>query len=173
GVSTPAANALWREIGLLGAEIRTAAPLLVKSCPATLPLQPTAGVWVRSLLVGSDTLVLLAVNDQYYNDQTGCHYTPVSNATVAVTLPTWLQLPTAFEITAGGLKDVSTQSNGSQLQLNLGTLNVTRMIVVTKNAQLRTTLQRRHDQQVQPGICALAPEFCTTNAPAITQQPSN
>lgn len=170
---TAAANALWREIGVLGAEIRAAAPLLVTSCPAPVTLQPSTGVWARALLARADTLVLIVVNDQYYNDQAGCHYTPVSNATVTATLPAWLLSPSAFEISASGLSDVGAQLNGSQLQLNLGTLSVTKMIVLSTSPQLRPALQQRYDQSVRPGICVLAPEFCVGNPPSITQQPSS
>lgn len=171
GAGTAAALALWREIGLLGAEIRTAAPLLTTGCPASLSIQPTAGLWVRSLLVGSDTMILLTVNDQYYNDQQGCHYTPVANASLAVSLPAWLAAPTAFEITAGGVRNVSTQLAGNQLQVNLGTVDVTRMIVVTSNSLLRSSISQRYSQQVQPKVCAFAPEVCVPAGPTITQQP--
>jgi len=172
GAATPDANALWREIGLLGAEIRTAAPLLVTSCPAVMTLQPSTGVWARSLLVGLDTLVLLVVNDDYYNDEAGCHYTPVTSASVAVTLPTWLQSPTAFEIAAGGISDVATQVADNQLQVNLGTLDLTRMIVITSNAFLRNALEQRYDQEVRAKVCSFAPEVCTSSGPIITLQPA-
>jgi hypothetical protein len=97
-------------------------------------------------------------------------YTPISNATVTATLPSWLQSPTAFEISASGLSDVSTELIGNQLQLNLGTLDLTRMIVVTTNPELKATLQQRYDQEVAPGVCAFAPEYCGAT-PSNTQQP--
>jgi hypothetical protein len=172
GAGTPEALALWREIGLLGAEIRTALPLLVTSCPAAVTLQPSAGLWIRSLLVGSDTFVLLAVNDDYYNDEYGCHYTTIANAGVAVTLPTWLQSPTAFEIAAGGIHNVATQVAGNQLQVNLGTVDLTRMIVVTSNALLRNIVEQRYDQEVRAKVCSFAPEVCTSSGPTIILQPA-
>ena len=173
GDGSPAAQALWREIGLLGNEIKTVAPLLVTSCPVALTTQATSGVWVRALAVGVDTLILMVVNDQYLNDEQGCHYTPVAGASVTATLPSWM-LPsaTAFEVSASGLSDVTTQVNGSQLQLNLGTIDLTRMIVVTTNAQLRSTIQQRYTDQVQAAVCAFAPEVCTQAIPpSIAQQP--
>ena len=171
GAGGAGARALWKEIGLLGNEIKTAAPLLVTSHPVALTAQGSEGVWARALAVGVDTLMLVVVNDQYYNDPAGIHYTPVSAATVTATLPSWLQSPTAFEISASGLRDVSTELSGNQLQLNLGTLDLTRMIVVTTNPELKATLQQRYDEQVSPGICAFAPEQCGT-APSITQHPA-
>ncbi|HSW44490.1 MAG TPA: immunoglobulin domain-containing protein [Phycisphaerae bacterium] len=171
GARTSAALALWKETGLLGAEIRTAAPLLVTSCPAALTMQAGSGVWARSLLVGADTFVLLVVNDNYYNNQQGCQYAPVANASLSVTLPGWLQSPTAFEIAAGGIRNVATQIAGGQLQINLGTLNLTRMIVVTSNTLLRSSIEERYEQQVRAKVCGFAPEVCVAVGPTITQHP--
>lgn len=170
----PAAQALWKEIGLIGCEVKTAQPLLVISHPVTMATTATAGVWAKTLAVGADAMILLAVNDQFYNDWNGTHLTPVSNATATVTLPAWLRsAPSAFRIAASGLTDVPATLNGSQLQLTLGTLNVTQMIVVTTNPQLRATLQQRYDQLVRPGVCVFAPEQCVNNPPTITQHPSS
>ncbi len=136
----PEAQALWNEIGRLGNEIKTAQPLLVTGHPVSVPLTPSANVWARALASGTDTMIVFAVNDQFYIDQAGTHLTPVANATVTVTLPSWMQpSPTAFEISCGGLKPVSTLPSGSQLQLNLGTLQVTKMIVLTRNPKLLST----------------------------------
>ena len=71
------------------------------------------------------------------------------------------------------MSDVSTALNGNQLQFNLGTLDLTRMIVVTTNPQLRPTIQQRYDQEVKPHVCKIAPELCTNSPPSIAQQPSN
>jgi hypothetical protein len=160
GARTSSALALWREIGLLGAEIGTAAPLLTTACPATVPVQPSTGLWVRSLLAGADTLLLLAVNDQYTNDPKGCHYSPLTNASVSVTLPAWLQSPTVFEISTAGTRSLPSQLAGRQLQVSLGTVNLTRMIVVTGNNQVQSTIQKRFDQTYRSRVCTIAPDIC-------------
>jgi len=170
------ALALWKEIGLLGNEIKTAQPLLVTSHPVSLVnSNATAGVWFRTLAVGNDAMIFLVVNDNYYNDSTGCHYTPVANSIITATLPSWLAGATAFEIKPSGLFDANAAVNGTQIQLNLGTLNVTRMIVVTSNPQLRSTIQARYVSQVWPGICQFAPEYCTQQSapPSISVHPPN
>jgi len=170
--SSQAARDVWKEMGLYGNEIKTVSFLLVASHPVDLPLSPGANVWARALAVGTDTLILLAVNDNYYNDEAGFHSTDVANATVTVTLPSWMQTGvSAFQVAASGLSDVSTQLNGGQLQVNLGTLKVTRMIVLTKDAGLRATLQQRYDTEVRPGVCAIAPELCANTPPSIAIQP--
>jgi hypothetical protein len=50
-------------------------------------------------------------------------------------------------------------------------LKITRMIVLTKDAGLRATIQQRYDTEVRPGICAIAPELCVNTPPSIAQQP--
>ena len=37
------------------------------------------------------------------------------------------------------------------------TLDLTRMIVITTNPELRATLEDRYAQEVAPGVCAFAP----------------
>ena len=141
-----AALALWKEIGLLGNEIRNHIPVPGDQLPGRADDSAEhRGLGPGRSWRGSDTVILLAVNDQYYNDQSGCHYTPVANASVAVTLPTWIASPTAFEVSAGGIRDVSTQAGGGQLQVSLGTLDVTRMIVIT----LQRLAAQHHRDAVQ------------------------
>jgi hypothetical protein len=82
-------------------------------------------------------------------------------------------VPMAFEIWAGGLRAVNTQTNGNQLQINLGTLQVTRMVVLTRNPQVPLMIQQRYDQQVRWGITNMAPEFSTNSAPAIVVPPQS
>lgn len=171
--TTQAARDLWREIGLYGNEIKTIAPQLVTSHPVDMALTPSTNVWARALASGTDTIILIAVNDDYYNDTTGFHHNPVPNANVVAGLPSWMtSSPTAFEVRASGLYNVATSLNGSNLTVQLGTLDVTRMIVITTNPQLRAAVQQRYDQEVEPGVCAFAPDMCSQDIPpVITSHP--
>jgi hypothetical protein len=175
--STQAARNLWKEIGLYGNEIKTVAPILVTSHPVDMTLSPSSNVWAKALASGTDTIILLAVNDDYYNDFSGCHYTPVPNATVTATLPSWMRAPapSAFEVRPSGLHDVTTSLAGSDLTIHLGTLNLTRMIVITNNPTLRPMIQQRYEEKVRPGVCAFAPEHCLPQnvPPGIVQHPMN
>jgi len=92
----------------------------------------------------------------------------VAGASLTVSLPGWLQSPEAFEIAASGIRDTTTQLAGNQLQVNLGTVDVTRMIVVTSNPSLRDSIEQHYAQQVHPRLCGFAPDVCL---PVITQQP--
>ena len=77
GAADKEAVALWRQIGLLGAQVRTAGPVLTRSCPAVVPLKAPAKLWTRTLLAGTDTLVLLAVNENIANDRLGSVVVPL------------------------------------------------------------------------------------------------
>jgi len=172
--SSQAARDVWKEMGVYGNEIKTVSDLLVASHPVDLPLTPGANVWARALAVGPDTMILLVVNDNYYNDEAGFHSTDVPGATVTAALPSWMQTSlTAFEVAAGGILPVSTQLVGNQLQVNLGTLKVTRLIVLTKDPQLLPTIQKRYDQVIRPGLCAFVSAYCTNTPLSIAQNPSN
>lgn len=172
--SKPTAQALWKEMGLYGNEFKTISDLIVISHPVDVPITPGANVWARAAAAGADALILYVVNDDYLNDTTGCHYTPVAGATANVTLPTWLRsTPSAFEVTAGGLQDVNTSFNGTNLQLNLDTLQLTKLVVITTNAQLRAIIQQRYDQQVRANVCTFAPELCLNTPPSIAQHPTS
>ena len=174
--TTQAARDLWKEIGLYGVEIKTLAPQLVTSHPVDMALAPSTNVWARVLASGTDTMILLAVNDDYYNDTAGFHHNPVGNASVVATLPSWMtSSPTAFEIRPSGLYNVATSLNGNNLTVALGTLDITRMIVITTNPQLRATVQQRYEEQVWPGVCEFAPDHCVpqNNPPEIVEDPSD
>ncbi len=172
--STQAARDLWKEIGLYGTEIKTLAPQLVTSHPVDMTLSPSSNVWAKALASGTDTIILLAVNDDYSNDTAGFHHNPVANANVVATLPLWMTAsPTAFEVRASGLYDVPTALNGNQLTVQLGTLDVTRMIVITTNSTLRPQVQSRYVSEVWPGVCAFAADHCfsQTSPPGIVENP--
>ncbi|MCX8090310.1 MAG: immunoglobulin domain-containing protein [Verrucomicrobiae bacterium] len=168
------APALWREMGLLGHEIKAARNLIVISTPVDLPLLTSTNVWARAVAAGTDTLILYVVNDNYANTLTGCQITNTPNATVTVPLPAWMQpAPMAFEITCGGIYPVNTQLDGTQLQVNLGTLRTTRMIVLTMNPEWLPAVQRRYETQCRPDLQTFAPDV-TTNIPLnIVQHPLN
>jgi len=159
--TTQEAQDLWKEMGLYGNEIKALAPQLVVSHPVDAGLTPSTNVWAKALVSGTDSLILIVVNDDYWNDET-LHYNPVNSASVVVTLPSWLQSsPTAFEVTPDGICDVGTSLSGSALTVNLGKLDLTRMIVITSNSSLKGTVEDRYLDECRPGICNFASERCT------------
>ncbi len=167
------APALWKEMGLLGNEVKTARRIIVNSTPVDLPLTPSTNVWARAMASGHDTLILYVVNDNFANDITGCHVTNVPDATVSATLPSWMvsSNTTVFEITTGGRPgDASWTLNGNQFTVYLGTLKLVRMIIITTDSSLRSTTESWYTTAVKTNLCSFAPEYCYSR-PAITLQP--
>jgi len=134
------AVALWRQIGLLGAQVRTAGPVLTRSCPALVPVQAPAKLWTRTLLAGTDTLVLLAVNENIANDRLGTVVVPLPKTVVTITPPAWLETTDGFEITPQGVQDLNWKSTAGQLVLDLGKTEVARMVLLTTDKSLRAHL---------------------------------
>ena len=157
GANEPDAAALWREVGLLGAEARTAGPALVKSWPAQVGVTAPGNLWTRTLIGGLDTLVLICVNDDYANDRAGTVVRPIDNAEVTVDLPAWLSPTSVFEIDYKGIHDVSYNLNASNLALHLGRVNITRLIIATSDSTLRTTLANLYSTKFAGNVAQLIP----------------
>jgi hypothetical protein len=135
------ATSLWREVGLIGAEARTAGPVIMKSCPIDVTAETSDDVLVRFLAAGSDTLLMLAVNNNYENTDKGTKIETVKSAEVTLKLPSWMKTAQAFEITAGSIKTCSAGTTAEGFRVPLGLLPVTRMIVITSDGKLRSQLQ--------------------------------
>jgi hypothetical protein len=144
GCGAPEGADLWNEIGILGAEVRTAGPVLSRSCPAELPVTPSPGLWVRTLLAAPDTVVLVCVNDKYLNDRAGTVYVPLENAEVQIQVPSWMETKDVFEITSDGTRDIRHQDRKDTCGLDLGRIDVTRLVIITSDQELRSRLEKRY-----------------------------
>jgi hypothetical protein len=142
-------KALWKEIGLVGAELRSAEPVIIRSCPAAVKIKGPRFLWIRSLLAGDDALAIIVANDNIACDRWGTTICPIEKAKLAVQLPAWLKAADVFEMTYEGAKPVKWQAKETELAVDLGTVNVTRFIIVAKDKALRQQLQKIYD-----GKCA-------------------
>ena len=152
---TPEAKALWKEIGLLGAEVRTAGPLITTSCPVRLKTKASRFLWVRSLLCGPGTVAVVVVNDNAASDRLGTIVKPIQKASVSIDVPSWLKPASVFEVTQDGIRDVQSQSRDGALTLDLGTVNVSRFVLVTSDVALRLRLQKRYEDMFAANVAEL------------------
>lgn len=155
GSDHPQAKALWREVGLIGAELRTAGPVLLCSAPADLPLKPTPGVFARALVAGTETVVVVAANDRHRNTDKGTDIQPIENARIALDVPSWLKPRHVFAIDTGGIQDIRTSGRGDSLTIPLGTLDVTRMVIVTSDETLRERLSGLYKEKFAANVAKL------------------
>ncbi len=142
GAEDEATRKLRREVGLMAAEMRTAGPLITRSAPVDVPITHAPRLWVRALACGLDSMLVVVVNDDYVNDRQGTVIRPVEKSSVTLTLPSWMKNPKAFEVSADGVKDVAASVQSEAIKLDLGTVEVTRLIVVTGDPALRERLAR-------------------------------
>ncbi len=147
GSDAPELRRLFAEIGLVGAEFRTAESILTRACPTPIDLQPSPMLWARALLAGTDTLVLVLVNDNIASDRLGTSVQPLASARVSFRPPAWLKVQSTFEVTCSGIKDITTHERDSRLIVDAGRVDLTRLIVVTADPGLRAQLQQRLDSQ--------------------------
>jgi len=155
GSRIPEMESLFTEIGLLGAELRTADPVLIRSCPADVPVKAPRALWVRSLLAGTDTLAVIVVNNNIASDRLGTVVVPTQNARVRLRLPSWLKPRDAFEITYGGTQDISWESAGPEISLDLGEVSLTRFVLISADEALRSQLQKRWQSQFASNVSEL------------------
>ena len=155
GASDQEAVELWRQIGLLGAQARTLGPVLTRSCPATLPVQAPARLWTRILLAGTDTLVLLAVNDNIANDRLGTVVVPLAQTPVKMAKPSWMRVTDGFEITPQGLQDLTWSTQDKEISVDLGKTEVARMVVLTADQFLRGELDKLYRTRFAANVAKL------------------
>ncbi|MGC8863359.1 MAG: hypothetical protein ACP5R5_11395 [Armatimonadota bacterium] len=155
GKDDPDARKLYDAIGLLGAEVRTAGPVITTSCPIDLPLTGSRFLWLRALASGLDTIAVIAVNDNVLCDRLGTIYRPLERAKAAVTVPAWLTPKDVFEITYQGIKDVAWKLDGTQLALELGTVDLSRFVIVTADPGLRERLKSLYETKFAENAKAL------------------
>jgi hypothetical protein len=155
GAKDDQALALWRQIGLLGAQVRTAGPVLTRSCPAAVPIRAPSKLWTSTLLAGADTLVLLAVNESIANDRQGTVVVPLAKTVVTLTPPAWLKTADAFEVTPQGLRELDWKSDAGQIVMDLGKTEVARMVLLTTDKTLRAKLSELHRDRFAANVAQL------------------
>jgi len=155
GSSKPGAAELWREIGLLGAEMRTIGPLVLRSCPALLPIEKPDNLWVKTLLSGQDTLLVVCVNERHANDRLGTSYVPLKNVEMSIDTPGWITPKDAFEITYNGVKDAEWKTTDEGVEFQLGYVHMTRLLVITADESIRAQLQAYYHNKLRANVDTL------------------
>lgn len=155
----PRSAALWREIGLVGAELGTVSPVLEKSCPVDMPITTSTGrLWTKALLSGLDTMMLVCINDDHANDRAGTVVRSIDDVDVSFDLPVWLTTPAnVFEVDYNGIHDVSFNLTSGRITLDLGRTDLTRMIIITSDSKLKSAIQSRYNSTYGPRVDELIP----------------
>lgn len=155
GARDKEAVALWRQIGRLGALVRTAGPVVTRSCPAQIPVKAPQRLWTHTLLAGMDTLVLLAVNNNIASDRLGTVVVPLLKTTLRLTPPSWLSARDVFEVSSEGTRNIQWKAEQGLLVMELGETRVARLILVTAQPELRRLLQALYQSRFATNAAGL------------------
>jgi len=113
---------------------------------------------MRSLLVGDDAMALLIVNDNFASDRVGTVVRPLEKARIQVRPPSWLRCGDVFELTPEGTRDVKRQADRGGLTLDLGTVRLTRFLLISRTADLRHDVQKHYEACFAANVKALLSE---------------
>jgi hypothetical protein len=147
GSEAPEMRRLFAEMGLVGGEFGTAEPVLSRACPSPMNLRLSPMLWGRALVAGTDTVVLVLVNDNIAVDRAGTVVQPLVGARVALAAPSWLNARDTFEVGANGIVDIAPAGQGPEWSINLGRVELTRLIFITSDPQLRGRLKARFESR--------------------------
>jgi hypothetical protein len=154
----PPKVALWREVGLIGAELGMVGDIITNSAPAVFDIAKPGKLWVKPLLHDLHTIMLVCVNDDYSCIDSGTFIRPIANANVSFDLPGWLTSPThVFDVTYRGVSDVPNSIAGGRISLSLGRFDVTRLVIITKDSALKSALQSHYTNTYGPRVQELIP----------------
>lgn len=154
GMKDAASMALWREIGLLGAEVRTAGSVITMGCPADLRIKAPSGLVARALVSGLETVAVMAINDDILCDRVGTAIR-ATKGSIAVEVPAWIDPKDAFEVTSDGIRSVDWKKNGRSVALELGPVDLTRFVLITSDGGLRGQLDQVYKNKFAENVAAL------------------
>ena len=148
----PEAVALYREIAVLGAELRTAGSLIVNSCPVDLQVTPPDMLSCRCLLVGLDTVIFIFTNEQIVCDRQGTVSIMTDGTEASAILPEDLIVKDLFVVNRYGAHPLLWDQNESLLRIGVGRVQLTRMIVATSDETMRPRLQKLYETNFKQNL---------------------
>jgi hypothetical protein len=135
GVTSPYHNRpLWDEMGRINADIAALAPYLAVGCPAG-PMLENDKVWYRSIMCGSDKMVVIVVNKGHhigYNTQQGfAWHWPAKDVKITVPLTPRLARCRIQEVRDGKLVAFGPEVKGGEVTLKMDTVDTARAFVIS------------------------------------------
>ena len=119
------------------------APLILQAHPAMLATCDQQAVWLKTLVCGSD-LLLVAVNDDYESLPTDVQVRPKQQVEIRLPNIPWLKPTQALQVDDGSFTKLELASLPDGTRLVLPTLKVGQVIVVTGDERLSARLIARY-----------------------------
>lgn len=126
---------LWEEVGRINRDALAIADLLAIGCPIPGGRSDRA-VWVRSLMCGSESMVVVVVNNGHYigfetNNEFAWNI-PARNVKLQIAVPDHLRQCTIREVTNGALVPRKGEIKDGQLNMTLDVVDTARIFVLSR-----------------------------------------
>jgi hypothetical protein len=144
-VGAPRTGMLWKNIGRMNAEMSRLGSLLAIGHPFNIASADSEQLWVRSLLCGKDSFVVVLVNRRH-RIYDGDRLTkqpriyPVEAATVTIDLPDWFTLRDTVHVTYDGVRPVRLSGRGRQRELKVQDLRTSMVLVLSQESDVAQKL---------------------------------
>lgn len=146
---------VWNEIGQVYRELDLVAPVLALAHPTGLATSDDPKLWLRTLLCGEDSALIVYVNDTYEQKRMSVRYTPFENVTIKLPDIPWLRDATAYAVQADGFTNLATGDGG----IRVPRIDVAGIILLTTDATLPDALTARHERRKERVGAALLGEW--------------
>lgn len=126
---------LWDEVGRINKDVLAIADLLSIGCPIPGG-RSDSGVWVRSLMCGRESMVVVVVNNGHYigfetHNEFAWH-TPARDVGVRIAVPDHFRRCTVREVVNGALVPARGEVKDGRLSMTLDVVDTARVFVVSR-----------------------------------------
>ena len=163
GSNEPEARALMIEMARLNIEARSLEPLLAGSCPAAAPgakVDPfvsAAPYWLmtRTLLAGTDTAIVLLINQDLASDRVGTVYSPIAKSRVTFKTPPWMRASHVFGFSIDGVTPIAAKAVNGVFNIEIKDIKLAQMLIFTDKPELEAQVAKRC-AELQPRLESLS-----------------
>ena len=122
-----------------------------------MPVKVSRYLWARTLVSGLETVALVVVNDDVLCDRMGTVVKAVEKAKATVETPSWMTPADVFEVTSDGIREITWKRDGASVEVDLGTVNISRLVFITSDGTLRDRLAKLYATKFADNVKALNP----------------
>ena len=131
---------VWNAIGITCRELSLVSPLIAQSCPAPIATSPNKRLWVRGLVAGPQSALVVAANDDYQETADNFVSQPVKNAEIDLANLSWLPVKGVYAVREGAFVPLKWRSTPGETRITVPELSIADVILVTSDPALPARL---------------------------------
>ncbi|MCF7854149.1 MAG: hypothetical protein K9N51_05065 [Candidatus Pacebacteria bacterium] len=168
-VGAPRIKPLWKQMGRVNAELERLSSLLAVGYPYHAVQSNSDMIWARSLLCGSDNILVVLVNRNhrihanFALKKGGIPYVYPVDGTVRINLPDWFTGAQTYQVSWDGVRLLETSSDRNR-ELTVDNLLTSRVILFSRDPDIRKKLDL-DPERFQQLIESEKPRFVTNKPP--------